>query len=339
MNLMDRVHALRRDEPRLRARELAGRLGVSELEVLTTHPSGELTRLRPDWDALLDGLPALGRVLALTRNETAVHEQRGVYRRPEGRGPVRALFGEGIELRLFLSAWASAWAHGEDGRHSVQIFDAHGDAVHKIHAVEGTDREALAALVRALASEEPAPSITPRPARVLRADDEIDVAAFQEGWRALTDTHGFFPLLRRHGVDRLQAMRLAPAGMVTPLPVLALQETLQACADARLPLMVFVSNPGCVQIHSGLIRRVVPMEAWINVLDPDFNLHVRRDRLASCWRVVKPTLLGPVLSLELYDTDGALAVQLFGQREGEAPQAPEWAGLLGQLAPAVEAAA
>ncbi len=57
-------------------------------------------------------------------------------------------------------------------------------------------------------------------------------------------------------MDGLQAMRLAPSGIAEPVGVHALNATLLACATEQVPLMVFVGNPGCVQII----------------------LHVRRDR-------------------------------------------------------------
>ena len=52
---------------------------------------------------------------------------------------------------------------------------------------------------------------------------------------------------------------------------------LEGAAAAELPVMIFVGNPGCVQIHSGPVRRIEVMGPWLNVLDPRFNLHLRED--------------------------------------------------------------
>ncbi len=85
--------------------------------------------------------------------------------------------------------------------------------------------------------------------------------------------------------------------------------------------MCFVGSAGCIQIFSGTVEHIVPMEKWLNVLDPAFNLHVRTDRIQSAWMVIKPTRTrGRIMSLEMFDTAGALACQLFGARapgEGE----------------------
>jgi putative hemin transport protein len=45
--------------------------------------------------------------------------------------------------------------------------------------------------------------------------------------------------------------------------------------------MVFVGSPGCIQIHSGPVKNIKVMNEWLNVLDPDFNLHVREDLIHS----------------------------------------------------------
>lgn len=320
-----RLDTLRRDEPRLRDRDLAARLGVSEADLLDLRVGDGVTRLRPDWDALLSALPALGRVMALTRNTSVVHERKGTYGAPEGQGHVRLVLGPDIDLRLFVGHWRAAYAVEAQGRRSVQVFDGHGDAVHKVHLVDGSDADAFEALVRALVTEVPPPARTPRPAPAAeRPDEEIDVAGFRAGWAALTDTHDFFGLLRRFGVSRAQALRLAPPGFAEPLALDALAETLGRSAEAGTPIMVFVGNPGCIQIHTGPVSRLVPTEGWLNVLDPTFNLHVRLDRLKACWRVRKPTTDGVVTSLEVFDVDDELCVQLFGARKPGKAQDPGW---------------
>jgi hypothetical protein len=44
-----------------------------------------------------------------------------------------------------------------------------------------------------------------------------------------------------------------------------------------MPVMIFVGNMGCIQIHGGPVEKIVPMGPWINVMDPRFNLHLRAD--------------------------------------------------------------
>lgn len=326
---------LRASEPKLRIRDAAARLGVSEAELRATECGTTTIRLVDDWPAILRRLPLLGEVMALTRNESAVHEKIGEYTEPEIAGPHCIVHSPGpIDLRIFLSQWAHGFAVEEDGKQSLHFFDAHGDAVHKVYAKEKTELAEYRMLVDIFRSEDQRTSIDlkPRPARKPETPDaEIDVAALQAGWRGLRDTHEFFGLLRKHGVSRLQAMRLAPEGFVRPVANASIDTILAAAAASELPIMIFVGNPGCIQIHTGPVRKIVPMGPWINVLDPGFNLHLRRDHVAHAFVVDKPTDDGTVTSLELFDAQGDNIALLFGERKPGRPELPAWRELLATL--------
>lgn len=54
------------------------------------------------------------------------------------------------------------------------------------------------------------------------------------------------------------------------------------------------------------------MAPWLNVLDDGFNLHLRADHMAEVWLVNKPTRHGAAISIEAFDKDGALILQMFG---------------------------
>ncbi len=95
--------------------------------------------------------------------------------------------------------------------------------------------------------------------------------------------------------------------------------------------MVFTGNPGMIQIHSGVVSKVMAMGPWINVLDPDFNLPLRTDLVAEAWIVRKPTVDGLVCSLELFDQHGDVIAMFFGERKPGQAELCEWRALLDQL--------
>ena len=70
------------------------------------------------------------------------------------------------------------------------------------------------------------------------------------------------------------------------------------------------------------------MDAWFNVLDPEFDLYLREDAIAEIWHVVKPSADGDINSLELFDKDGEMIVQLFGKRKPGLPELLEWRKVL-----------
>lgn len=319
-------------EPKLYPRDVAARLAISEAELLALDEGQGATRLRPDWMALLTALPGLGEVMALTRNADAVHEKTGTYGAPQG-GPQVALFvGEAIDLRLFLTRWAAAWAVETGGRRSLQIFGADGTAVHKLYATAATDRAAWDGLVaRFAAALPPFRAVPSPPAEAARPDAEIDLAGLRQAWDALRDTHHFHALLTRLGVARLQAMRLAGPDRARAVPAASLRAALEMAAVEALPIMVFVGNPGCIQIHTGAVTTLRATGPWFNVLDPGFSLHLRETAIAHAFVVRKPTDDGVVTALELFDADGGLIASLFGARKPGRPELAAWRALCDRL--------
>ncbi len=104
----------------------------------------------------------------------------------------------------------------------------------------------------------------------------------------MTDTHQFLRLVSRLKINRLGAYRIAGAPFAVPLDPSALNAALIACAGSAVPVMIFVGNAGCIQIHGGRIETLKEMGPWQNVLDPRFNLHLRLDQVAELWLVESP---------------------------------------------------
>lgn len=326
----------------LRARDAARQLGLSEGAVLAAHAVNLMSpqeagdsllsavALDGDWLRLLQGLETVGPVMALTRNDHVVHEKIGVYRNVSAKGLVGLALGPEIDLRLFLMHWHAGFHVVErtdkGEQHSLQFFDRHGQAVHKVHARPGTDLQALDELVQRHARPQAKPVFeTERPAApVDRPDAEVDCLGLGEAWSAMRDTHAFFDLLKRFEVGRLQALRLMEGIHTRRTPVVAVEWLLHLASRQGVPIMVFAGNHGCLQIHTGAVHRVEPMGPWINVLDADFNLHLRRDAIHESWLVTKPTDDGPVTSIELFDAQGGLIAMFFGERKPGKPELVTW---------------
>ena len=68
-----------------------------------------------------------------------MHEKTGIYEKLSGGEAMGLALGEAIDLRLFFSRWHAGFAVDEAAANpgvpsslSLQFFDAHGLAVHKI---------------------------------------------------------------------------------------------------------------------------------------------------------------------------------------------------------------
>jgi len=330
--LLEASRRLREQEPTLRARDLADRLGVSEAELVASRCGDGVTRLDDAWAPLIEALPSLGRVMVLTRNDSCVHEKKGCFANIEIGGVMGVVLDEAIDLRLFLRHWAFGFAVRDMSRgrvlQSLQFFDADGRAVHKVYLTEHSDHEAWSALVGRFAAAVQSPLLAiravddPLPWRL--EDAAVDVSGLREHWRRLRDPHDFFAMLKKHQVTRTQALRLVGREFARPVINDAMRTTLESAAAACLPIMVFVGSPGVVQIHTGPVRNIKVMGTWLNVLDDDFNLHLREDHIVESWVVRKPTPEGHVTSLELYDEHGGQIAQVFGKRKPGVPELEAW---------------
>lgn len=323
---------------RVRARDAAKQLGVSEGELIASSVGDGAIRLRTEGAGIIQDIPALGPVMALTRNEHCVHEKIGPYRDVTIGPAVGLVLGKEIDLRLFPSQWRHSFAlieETEQGpRRSLQMFDAAGMAIHKIYQKPETDIAAFDALIERWRHEDQTPHLVAEeavPAPIDRADTEIDVECLRADWSAMKDTHEFFGLLKRLAVGRLQSFRLAGPTFARLVPASALAQVLEGARDRETPIMVFTGNGGCIQIHTGPVANLKRTGPWFNVLDADFNLHLREDAIASAWVVRKPTQDGDVTSLELFDQSGFCFAQLFGARKPGKPELEAWRALLSEV--------
>lgn len=339
--LKQRWEALLAMEPNLRIRNAAEALGVSEAELLATRTGDGVTALKPEFKAILAKLQGLGRVMALTRNADVVHERKGTYLNASlDKGPVGLFVGADIDLRIFWNAWAFAFAVEEPGRdgvrHSLQFFGRDGEAIHKIYLLPESDHQAFLQLVKEFAAHDHGAEvhIEARSAQASeRPDDAVDIPAFQHAWLELKDTHDFHLLLHRFGVSRTQALRLAPAGHATLVQQDAPRRIIQQAAAQQVPIMIFVGNRGMLQIHTGPVTKLLDIPGWFNVVDPDFNLHLREAAVAQCWVVRKPTSDGMVTALECYNEEGEQLVQLFGKRKPGVSELESWRALVAEVEP------
>ena len=322
--------------------DAAAALGISEAEWLLTNSPAHVRQLGVDVHSIFGRLTALGPVMALTRNRSCVHEKDGVYDAIDLGKAMGVVLNHDIDLRLFLNRWVHALSVDtplDDGgvRRSIQFFDAAGVAVHKIFSRPATDMAAWEALVADFIDDDAdgTPHFLPYPAKAAdRPDHDIDIDDLRRRWDAMKDVHDFFAMLKKVGVGRLQAMRLAGAPYARPLPVDVVLPMLEAAARDAVPIMCFVGNEGCIQIHSGPVSRIQPMGPWINVLDPGFNLHLRGDHVAHAYAVWKPQSDSAVNSIELFDAEGMLIAQFFGERKPGIPERADWQQLVQNLVPA-----
>ena len=357
-NLAERWSALRTEQPKLQIRDAARALGASEAQLLATNLGNGVTRLQADGNQPREIMRAaldLGLVQAITRNENGVIETTGTaskFKRagdksdqadakqdPEKEARQRNIaggyLGGAIDLRFHFENWKYAFAVAQPGRdgklsRSLQFFDAQGDSVHKVYVRSEAGVavfDQLVATFRAPQQESQLNVLATVAKPAEKPDAEVDLKEFQLAWKEMTDVHQFAQILREFKLTREQALRLAPAGMVERVTPEALRTLLDKAAKDKVAIMVFLGNQGLTQIYSGKIAKTMAAGGFYNVLDPDFNLHIRDTALRSGWVVKR----GGVTSIEFFDKEGTQVLTFFGVRERGKPQPQAWNDLADSL--------
>ncbi len=331
--------ALKQRTNGLRPFDAARELGVPEAALVATLVGTEARRLDGDFADLLRAMPGVGETKVFTRNAHCVHERVGTWQSVEIMPGSGVVLGPEIDLRVFMGHWRHGFAleqPARDGarRRSLQFFDGEGHAVHKIYHEPGGDGAAWDALVSRFTAADQHDRLDPLPypkAPPPRPDADIDVAGLRANWAALQDVHDFFGMLKDFGVAREQAFRLVGDAFARRVAPGAVEAMLRQAAAQALPIMVFVGNRGCIQIHTGPVSDIRVIGPWLNVLDERFNLHLRHDAIATAWAVRKPTRDGVVTSLEVFDTDCANFAMFFGERKPGKPELQAWRDLVAAL--------
>lgn len=329
---------LKSDNPRLRIRNAAEQLNVSELDLLLTELGNTVTRLSDEHGELLKSLEPLGSVMALSRNDQVVHEKHGIYQdfKVVGKGQMGLCLGD-IDLRVFLGTWKHALAVQEGTadkpRLSIQFFDGSGTAIHKIYCTEQTDTEQWQSLIERFSAREQHSefeAIAFEPEHYPNAG-KVAAETVRAEWTELKDVHHFQAMLKRLGISRLETLALVGEDYAKALDVSLAEQALVIAQAEQVPLMLFVGNRGIVQIHTGVINKLLRTGPWFNVLDPDFNLHFNTEEVAQVWLVRRPTAEGIVTSLEIYNTEDQLVLTLFGERKPGQDERQDWRELVAQL--------
>ncbi len=341
--LKQQAEELRNNNPRLRNRDAAAELGISEYELLTLDIGPDRILLEGDWKELLKEVHKMGYVMGLTRNDSCVHERKGVYDNVSftgGHANMGVAVNPDIDLRLFMNPWTYGVAAivrrtNLSDLYSFQFFDAQGTAIHKIYSTDESNLEAYHELVEKYKAAIQEPVLldhsTFEPRKPMERNPNPNVEGLQKDWLKLKDTHGFFGMLRRYKLPRIQAHELAPEGMAIKVDNDSIYRMLDLAVERQVPIMCFAGNEGCIQIHSGPVRNLKKINGWFNILDPKFNLHLKTDDVHESWIIRKPTTDGIVTSLEHFNKEGDRITYFFGARKPGIPELEAWREIIAEV--------
>jgi putative hemin transport protein len=329
---------LKAENKGLRIRDAARILGVSEATLLSTNFGNGVTRLEGSWSDMLLACKGLGKVMALTRSEGCVLEHKGTFQKISihGQAPqqIATVIGP-IEQRVFFKAWKFGFAVSQPSPRgnidSLQFFDQEGRAILKVFLQENSNRDVFQQIVETYRHSTQSPYLEEVPFEKEEYAEHIDQEAFVAEWEQMKDTHDFFGMLRKHKLHRLEALKRIGENWAYEVDKSCVGKILNVAAETKLPIMIFAGNKGNIQIHQGKVRTIRQLGNWINVIDPEFNMHLNEEVVDTAWVVHKNTADGIVSAIELFDAERELVAQFFGLRKPGIPQKEAWKSLVVSL--------
>ncbi len=338
-SIRGRWRAIRGQRPESQPSEIASEIGVTEGELMAARIGDGVTRLRPDWQSLLSTLNRLGRVVSLTRNSAATMEKKGQYPEFQHFGIHSIFVGREIDLRISLGFWGEGFAvavptEGKPRLRSLQFFAKDGTSVHTALLEDSGSIDDFEAIAEEFVDRDQSAryaldlSVGERRTRPLF---EIDRDELLQDWAALQSTQDFFGLVHKHRTSRHDAFALAAGRFTRQVAPSALRRLVSSATEQRIPLMTFVGNPACVQIHKGTFDTVMIDGGCLKATAPDTAVTFWEKKIQAAWVVRKPTQAGEVASLELFDSKGKDIASFFGLRAAGGKQEDRWHRALDEL--------
>lgn len=247
-------------------------------------------------------------------------------------------FGDQVDLRFRFPAWEYAFAlidttNADCARRSLVFFNAAGQLIHTVTLANTSHEAEFDALVKDFRHADQSVPAQLEPVQALDAqapsvaDAEVDLKAYHAAWNAIADVHQFNRVLRDFKLKREQSVRLGPTDKARALAPAAVEELLRSAVKEAIPIMVFVSNGGVIQVHGARIHNVRAVGDWLVVDDPDSYITINRAAVHSAWAIER----AGVYSVDLFDGQAQLIASFFGVRSKDNPEPAPWINLVKRL--------
>jgi putative heme degradation protein len=146
-----------------------------------------------------------------------------------------------VQIQFNLLQWNSAYARCEGRAREIDVFAADGSAIAAVR-LDNVDAS-LDELLWLLVDDNQQCAVTTS-ARTVRIENTFDQERLRDALAVTERRSDFDRLVKRSGVTRRHAFRLAGTGVARPLVAGAVQSALLAAGEAELPLRLVLENAG-----------------------------------------------------------------------------------------------
>lgn len=293
-------------------------------------------RLKTDWVKLLLHLTRLGSTLFVSHQGDTSHEKLLQMYKLALSGGIASIEDQHGSLELDLRYWHCGFVtytgHSlPSACVSLHFFDINGCLLHSIYPTLSLS-ELGSDFLHNLYDDQPyqdeflLPPQKPR-RRNLRY---VDTASLSGHWRHLKSCSAIPVILQKHGVSRLEAIRLLAPEFSTRLKNRSLRHLLKQISKQQLDIKLSLHNNGVRQSHLGRIQQEADLSINCRSGDAYFRLELDDKAVYSTWLVHKPVEDHTVSSLEVYNAQGELMLMLSAHLTENTQHTSPWDALLEQ---------
>ncbi|MCS6903955.1 MAG: ChuX/HutX family heme-like substrate-binding protein [Bacteroidia bacterium] len=311
-HLLEEWEKLKTQRPGIRIKEAADILQVAEVELLVTRCGENVWRLNHNPIAILNAVAEADEVMALTRNATAVIETVGKY--PEFTLEDHWLIGNNDDFHIILDSTLVHHIFGVTDSfvgktlQAIQFFDAAGNAIHKIYFEEAS-QATYKNIIESFLSPNQEKEIECVHYAKSHKPEISEETAYQK-WQSLKNYHRFDNLEFYLGNSLLEVVSKLNEDLARKVPTDILAQLLLGIANKDISISYIVKNTGCTQLFRGPIRNVFVKDDWLNVKDPEFNLHILKTQLESGYLVHVPLMHSYRFALVFFNKAGEIALEI-----------------------------
>ena len=311
-----------RVEKKLRHKEIARFLGITEAELIDAHVGvskldviksspqlARAVRLKKHWIKLMPMVQRLGYVISLARNTSAVHEVIGSYQHTYLENAVHKIVSDHLQLQLKSQSWEFVYLFEESKSNtverSIQFFDELGRPVYKIFLLSDSHHWYFDEIAKRCGdtSQEPGIMIHDR-------EDEV-IEELVQG-------------------SRLNELKELEEVRTKMLDAKSLRFVLGSAARNHLPLMIMVTNSAVHQTYQGPVHEMSEMQSWLHLIGPNFNLHLDLSNIAHIYLVHQANRENIKSSIELLNDEGCAVAVISSSDHAEIEEIDMWQTLTHQ---------
>ena len=243
---------------KIRIRDAAKILKTSEANLLSTQINDNVFFLKLDLEYFFHVIKTIDKLMFLTRNDIIVHElilggDQIIYAQDrilfhENNIPILSINKDDIKFSFFETSY-----HGKKQLHSLQLFDAVGEAVLKIY-LKGKDQEKFLKIK----SKQ-------------KVDYNFEVQKINV--KSYIKTKNNFDIFYDFSEDanvRFDVIKHSK---------FILRDLIENFSKEKLPIQIHGFGNNTLQYFFGKIKNIVDFGPWINIIDKKFNLHVLEDKI------------------------------------------------------------